>query len=220
MQTQFLTLTCRTIYCQRVNLHFHSSRLLFFIGLNRQIALHLCWCEEPFSISLFMEQTLSQQTHVAITCGLLYCQSVTGQNQTYLVCVCYTCVPEICAVYSTSDGASERERQNCFDYCFATFMEVRKAMSSQWETSSSVISPVGELCCLRAPHRDSVSLAILPCSYSSPTLSHYTQNCIESLHGVKHTAQLQSTWRQRSTCILPERINSKAECFDRCVVCR
>lgn len=116
-------------------------------------------------------------------------QSVCYQSKPTVshVCLLHLCTRDVCCLFHVC--GSQRERYSSFDYCFATFMEVQKAMSSQWEISSSVISPVGELCCLQAPHRESVSLAVLPCSYSSPTLSHYTQNCSESLHGVKHTIQ-------------------------------
>ncbi len=125
-----------------------------------------------------------KQICVTVTPGLHYSQFFYRSKPTVShVCLFYFCTRDVCSLFHVF--GSQRERCSSFDYCFATFMEVQKAMSSQWEISSSVISPVGELCCLQAPH----SLAVLPCFYSSPTRSLYTQNCSESLHGVKHTVQ-------------------------------
>lgn len=98
------------------------------------------------------------------------------------MCVCYT----ICAVYSVCEEERESERYSSFDYCSATFMGVRQAMSSQWEISSSVISPVGELCCLQ--HLTEGALALLFCPVPSH-LQHslITHRTAASLHTGSNT---------------------------------
>lgn len=100
---------------------------------------------------------MSQQTHVTIT-PVSPAVSLLPVKTEHILCVSVT----LYVIFILCEEERESERCSSFDYCSATFLGVRQAMSSQWEISSSVISPVGELCCLQHLTEGAVALPFCP----------------------------------------------------------